>query len=227
MRIGFQTSPLMSWISNNDNRILSNGGNLGLKIGTTADIYFKDNYSFTLGINLAFHEGGEFLYEDGGSYLPKSDLSDPVTLQSGDTPMPDGTKIRYGLQYVEFPIGLKIRSKEIGYIRYFVEAPVFSLSFLTRGRADIESSAFQKFERENIYKDLSVFNLFWGLGAGIEYSISENNALIGGLYYQNGLIDFTRDHGHRTTTVDGQVFKLKEDSRGTINNLILKLGILF
>ena len=231
MRIGFHASPLISWINSNNNLILKTGGNLGLKIGTTADIYFKENYSFTVGINLAFNEGGEFLYENRGSYLPKSDLSDPATLQigdAGDPPMPDGTKIRYGLQYVELPIGLKIRSKEIGYIRYFVEAPVFNLAFLTRGRGDIESSAFPKFEGENIYKDLSVFNVFWGLGAGIEYSISENNALIGGLYYQNGLIDFTRDHGWSTgTSTDGQIIQVKEDSRSTVSNIMLKLGILF
>lgn len=232
MRIGFQTSPVLSWVSNDNNLILKNGGNLGLKLGTTADIYFKDNYSFTLGINLAFHEGGEFQYEIGGNFLPNSDLSDPARLQTGDKPLADGTKIRYSLQYVEFPVGLKIRSKEIGYIRYFVEAPVFTFSFLTRGRADIESAEF-KFERENVYKDLTVINIFWGLGAGIEYAISENNALIGGIYFQNGLLDFTKDKGHTAipnpdTDPNAPPFVLvEEDSRAIVNNLILRLGILF
>lgn len=229
MRIGFQTSPILSWISNNDKMIVSNGGNLGLKLGTTADIYFKDNYSFTLGINLAFHEGGEFIYEKGGSYLPKSDLSEPLILQTGDKPMPDGTKIQYNIQYVEFPVGLKIRSKEIGYIRYFVEAPVFTFAFLTRGRGDIESDAY-KYEKENIYKDLNVFNVFWGLGAGMEYSISENNALVAGIYYQNGMIDFTKDKGHRAVPnpdVVPEYLLEKDDSKATINNIVLRLGILF
>ena len=229
MRIGFQTSPVLSWITNNDKMIVSSGGNLGLKLGTTADIYFKDNYSFTMGINLAFHEGGEFIYETGGSFLPKSDLSEPLVLQTGDKPMPDGTKIQYNIQYVEFPIGLKIRSKEMGYIRYFVEAPVFTFSFLTRGRGDIESDAY-KYEKENIYKDLNVFNVFWGLGAGVEYSISEHNALVLGIYYQNGMIDFTKDNGHiAKPNVDPipEFILVKEDSKATINNLILRLGILF
>jgi hypothetical protein len=229
VRIGFQTSPMISWINNDDNLIIRNGGNIGLKLGTTADIYFRDNYSFTLGINLAFHEGGEFRYEIGGNYLPKSDLSDPVTLQTGDKPLPDGTKIQYNLQYIEFPIGLKIRSKEFGYIRYFVEAPVFHFAFLTRGRGDIESDQF-KFEQENFYKDLSVFNVFWGFGAGLEYSISENNSLVGGLYYQNGLIDFTKDNGHRAVNnpeIVPPYLLQKDDSRATVSNIILKIGILF
>ena len=137
--------------------------------------------------------------------------------------MEAGTKIKYNLQYVEFPLGLKIRSKEIGYIRYFVEAPVFTFSFLTRGRADIETSSL-KLERENIYKDLQPFNVFWGLGAGVEYSISENNSLVGGLYFQNGLIDFTRDQGH----IEVEPLTTEpEDSRATVNNIVLRLGILF
>ena len=228
LRIGFQTSPLISWISNNDNLILKNGGSFGVKLGTTADIYFRDNYSFTTGINLSFHEGGEFQYEIGGSYLPESDLTDPL-LQDGDKPMSDGTRIRYSLQYLEIPLGLKIRSKEIGYVRYFVEAPIFNFAFLTRGRGTIQTNGL-KYEQENIYKDLSVVNLFWGFGAGIEYSISENNALVGGIYYQNGLLDFTRDKGH--TAIDNPTFnppylRQKEDSRATVNNLVLKIGIIF
>ncbi len=106
LRFGFQISPLTSWVKNNDQLIVKNGGNVGLKLGTTADIYFKDNYSFTLGFNLAFHEGGEFLYEIGGNYLPNSELSDEM-LQTGDKPLPDRVKIRYNLQYLDFPVGFK------------------------------------------------------------------------------------------------------------------------
>lgn len=233
LRIGFQVSPTISWVNNTDNLIIRNGGNFGLKIGTTADIYFKDNYSFTLGLTLASHEGGEFLYEIGGNYLPNSELSRPE-LNTGDKPLPDGVKIRYNLQYLEFPIGLKISSKEFGYLRYFVEAPIFTFSFLTRGRGDIETPD-ETFEKENIYKDLSVINLFWGLGAGVEYAISQNNALTGGIYFQNGLFDFTRDKGHRSIDNpdadpnDPSTFYLKEtdDSRARVSNVVIKLGIIF
>lgn len=233
LRIGFQTSPVISWIGNNDNLIVKNGGSVGIKLGSTVDIYFKDNYSFTTGINLAFHEGGEFQYDIGGNYLPESELSDPL-LQTGDKPLPDGTRIRYSLQYLEIPLGLKIRSKEMGYIRYFVEAPVFNFAFLTRGRANIETNV-MKYDHENIYKDLSVVNLFWGFGAGIEYSISENNALVGGLYYQNGLLDFTRDNGNRAIANPNEdpndpnddYLIQKDDSRAVLNNLVIRLGIIF
>ncbi len=232
-RLGFQTSPVFSGVNNKDNLIIKNGGSFGLKLGAMGDIYFKNNYSFTLGLNIAFHEGGQFLYEIGGNYLPNSDLSDEL-LQTGDKPLPDGVKITYKLQYLEFPVGFKIRSTGDGYVKYFLEAPVFTFALLTRGRGDIETDDYIK-EQENIYKDLSVANVFWGFGGGLEYSISQNNALIGGIYYQNGMFDFTRDDGH--TAIENpkedpndptdDYFKDAEDSRATVHNIVIRLGIMF
>ena len=227
-RIGFQASPVFSGMRNKDDLIVKNGGNLGLKLGAISDIYFKNNLSFTLGLNLAFHEGGEFLYEIGGNYLPDSELSDPL-LQTGDKPLPDGVKIRYQLQYLEVPVGLKFRTEEKGNITYFFEAPILTFSFLTRGRGDIESEDFL-YEQENIYKDLIVANIFFGLGAGVEYAISKNNSLIGGLYWQRGLFDVTKDKGWRAIhnpDIIPTYLKQEDDSRATIGNLILCLGILF
>lgn len=233
LRIGFQTSPVFSWVSNKEDLILKNGGNFGLKLGATADFNIKDNMALTLGLNIAFHEGGEFLYEIGGNYLPLSELSDPL-LNTGDKPLPDKTRIRYNLQYVEFPFGLKFRSEEHGYIRYFAEVPSFSLSFLTRGRGDIQTPD-ALYQQENLYPDLVNLNLFWGLGAGVEYSISQNNALIGGIFFQKGLFDFTRDKGFRSVENPDEdpndpgddYFKAKDKSRATVGNLVFRLGIIF
>ncbi|HEY3385754.1 MAG TPA: porin family protein [Saprospiraceae bacterium] len=228
-RIGFQASPVFSGLRNNHKDVIvKNGGNLGLKLGAISDIYFKDNLSFTVGFNLAFHEGGEFLYEVGGNFLPESELSEPL-LQTGDKPLPDGVTIRYQLQYLEFPVGLKFRTESDGNMNWFFEAPVLTFSFLTRGRGDIETDDYL-YEQENISKDLVVANVFLGLGAGVEYAISKNNSLIGGLYYQRGLIDVTRDHGHiayHNPDIIPTYITVQEDSKATIGNLILCLGILF
>ena len=201
---------------------------MGLKLGAISDIHYKDKLSITLGLNLAFHEGGEFQYEVGGSFLPDSELSDPL-LQTGDKPMPDGVKIRYELQYFEIPVGLKIRTEEKGNITWFFEAPVMTFSFLARGRGDIESPDYL-YEQENISKDLNFFNVFLGLGAGMEFAISKNNSLIGGLHFQRGLFDATKDNGHFATLnpeIIPTYIKEQEDSKAAIGNLILCLGILF
>ncbi len=133
-----------------------------------------------------------------------------------------------------FQLALKIRTKENGYWRYYFEAPVFNFSFLTRGRGDIETQD-AIYKEENIYKDLSVINIFWGLGAGFEYSISEHNALVAGLYFQKGFFDFTRDEGYRAIENPFQdpndptddYLKQTDDSKATVGNLVLRLGIIF
>jgi len=227
-RIGFQASPVFSGMRNNEDLIVKSGGNLGLKLGAISDIYYKENISLTIGLNLAFHEGGEFLYEVGGNFLPESELSDPL-LQTGDKPLPDGVKIRYQVQYLEIPVGLKFRTASNGNMNWFFEAPVLTFSFLTRGRGDIETEDYL-YEQENISKDLVVANIFLGLGAGVEYALSKNNSLIGGLYFQRGLFDVTRDHGHfayPNPDIIPTYITVQEDSRATIGNLILCLGILF
>lgn len=227
-RIGFQASPVFSGIRNNNDLIVKNGGNVGLKLGAISDIPWKEHSSFTLGLNFAFHEGGQFLYEVGGNYLPNSDLSDPL-LQTGDKPLPDGVKITYNLQYIEIPAGLKFRTEEKGNFTYFLEAPVMTFAFLMRGRGDIETEDYIK-EQENIKKDLVVPNVFLGLGAGVEYAMSQNNSLIGGLYFQRGLIDFTKNHGNSAVhNPEGFPVYITEqdDSRATVGNWILFLGILF
>ncbi len=227
-RIGFQTSPVISWVKTNDPLILRNGGNFGLKLGATGDLFLSENLALTFGLNLAFHEGGEFLFEIGGNYLPNAELSIP-DLQTGDKPLPDKTRIRYKMQYVDIPFGIKWMTPEARNARFFVEAPMLSLSFLTRGRGDIRLPG-QTFSQENIRKDLSFLNLFWGLGAGVEYPISQNNVLIGGLYLQKGMIDFTRDKGYRAIPNPDfypPYLREQEDSRATVSNLVIRLGIIF
>jgi hypothetical protein len=134
LRFGFLVSPLTSWVKNNDNLIVENGGNVGLKLGATADVYFKKNYSFTMGFDLAFHEGGEFLYEIGGNFLPHSELSDEI-LQTGDKPLPDGVKIRYNMTTRSFLLALRSGSgKGTSNFAYFIEAPSSPSHSLTRAR---------------------------------------------------------------------------------------------
>ena len=228
IRFGFHVSPVFSGIKSNDNLIVKSDGQIGLKLGAFSDIYFKNKLSFTLGLNFAYHEGGEFLYEIGGNYLPDSELSDPA-LQTGDKPLPDGTKIRYQMRYLEVPAGLKIKFEGRDRTHFFIEAPVFTFSLLTRGKGDIETEDFL-YERENIYKDLNVVNLFLGFGAGVEYNLGDKTSLIGGLGFQRGIFDFTKDNGHRAVPnpdIIPTYILQEDDSRAVVSNLVLTIGLLF
>ena len=228
-RFGFQVSPNFSWISTDDKFINGNGSNLGLKLGMMGEKYFagSENYALTFGIGFAFNQGGTLNYDsdgkyNGGNYWSKSDLTEDRFKD-----LPEGINLKYGIQYIEIPFGLKMRTQEFGYFRYFIE-PGFNLGVKTQARGAISGVELYSAENEDIKKDVNFLNLSWGLGAGVEYTIGENTALIGGLYFQNGFLDMSDNAAQRFIDEPGQErITEKEDSRASIKSLTIRLGVMF
>ena len=217
IRFGFQLSPVFSWMTTNTNQINPSGTNLGLKLGMIGEYYFRENYAFTGGLGFAFNSGGTLLHETGGSYWTRSDLGPQL-----DT-LPNNVKLKYNLQYLEIPVGLKMRTREFGYLRYFLE-PGVTIGFKTQARGEITGSGIGGDQDQlNIRSEVNGLNLSVGIGGGIEYGLSESTTLIGGIYYQSGFTDATDDNG----TVFAAQGDRRENSKGSINNLILRLGVMF
>lgn len=235
-RLGVQVTPTFNWIRTNNNLINSNGTNLGIQLGLIGDVIFSETFSVDIGLALSFNKGGTLRHDIGGNLLPKSELSDHL-FNSGTKPLPDDVDIKYSLQYLEIPISLRMRTKEFGYIKYFIEAPIITWGIRTQSRGDIDGLGIGKLERENISNDVTIYHLSWGLGAGVEYSISMNNSLIFGIYYNSTLTDITKNAGITEKTVDDSgtpndfrddiVQPSKENSKASISGLSLRLGILF
>ena len=57
-----------------------------------------------------------------------------------------------------------------------------------------------------------------------EYELASKTSLVGGLYYQQGFTDITRDDG---SFIDTEGNPRSENSKGTIGSVILRLGIMF
>ena len=117
LRFGFQMSPSFSWMSTDVNHINTSGTNLGLKLGLIGEYYFRENYAITSGIGFHFNAGGTLLYENEGFYWRNSDI--PTSVLSDSLSFPAGTKFKSSIQYLEIPLGLKMRTREFGYIRSF------------------------------------------------------------------------------------------------------------
>ncbi len=212
MRFGAQVSPTVSWLSSDHSKVLGGGVDLGLKLGAQAEFGFAENYFFTIGIGFGLGHGGKLQFADGGDILPESALSDEVPEAIRHNFEPD-TKIDYKLNYLEIPVGLKLRTREYGYIRYFAEIPIITLGAVTRAKGSINSSNLDV-NKENIRDDVNRLNAQWGLGGGLEYNFSETNAILFGLYYHQGFFDVT---------------STRPDSNDkAINHLIsFKIGVLF
>ena len=219
IRFGFQLSPTFSWMNANTNRINSNGTNLGIKLGMFGEFYFRENYAFVTGIGFAFNSGGTLLHESEGAYWHDTDIV------SSQNPLSPGVNLKYSIQYVEIPVLLKLRTKEFGYIRYYIE-PGVQIGIRTQGRGQVEDDrkGIDPEEKFDIRREVSPINMSWGLGAGIEYSISESTSIIAGLAFQLGFIDINDDKND-TYTVDGVT--RDENSNEKINGITIKLGVMF
>lgn len=219
IRFGFQFSPTLSWMKTDSKRISNNGSLiLGAKLGVIGEYYFRENYSLSSGIGFAFNHSGRLKYQDEGGYWPNSDLSVP-----GLDTLDAGVTLKYNLQYVEIPFSLKLRSGYFGALRGFAEIPMLYLGIRSQARGSIIGNSIDT-EKETINKDVSFFNLSWGLGGGVEYEIGSKTSLVGGLYYQQGFTDVTKDDGF---TIDSSGNVSRENSKATVHAFIIRLGIMF
>lgn len=221
LRFGFQASPTWSWMRTNDKLIEGVGSNWGLKFGMLGEYYFAPNYAITTGLGFGLNQGGTI--QNGfqkGVFWPKSDLSAPKF----DT-LPQNAKLHYRINYVEIPIGLRMRggSNEDSPLKFYAELPVFTLGFVTKSLGDIRATNNQNTEDEDIRSDVNGLSLSWGLGGGIEYEIATSATLVAGVAYQKLFTDITSDSG--TVLKDGAY--VKEDSKGTLGMFSVRVGVFF
>ncbi len=220
IQFGFQLSPTISWLTTSDHKINANGPNLGLNLGMIGEYFFRENYSLATGIGFHFNAGGKLFYEETIDTLSIwTDANIP-----GDNIYEGGTDFKYSIQYVEIPIGLKLRTREFGYLKYYVE-PRLSLAFRTQSKGNIlNDAAVDSAEDYDIQSAVNLLNLSWGLGGGVEYSVSSNTAIIGGLAFQTGFTDVTKD---KNTLLVSNGRETKEKSKGKLNSIVLRLGVMF
>ncbi len=220
LRIGFQASPTLSWLDVIDNnRVNDNGKNLGLKLGLLAEYSFKENYSFFGGIGFAFNQGGKLQFDDAGRHWPDSEI--PILIPSLperlDT-FPAGTTLQYKIQAIEIPFGLKLKTKEFGYLQYYVEIPTFTLGFRSQARGKIEGDDIDPAVENDDYvikREVNPFTFSWGVGIGAEYNLSSSTAIVAGLSYQRVFTDLLKDR---------QSF---DNAKANMNNLTLRIAVMF
>ena len=219
VRFGFQLSPAFSWMTSNTNKVNSSGTNLGLKLGMVGEYYFQENYAVTSGLGFFFNTGGTLLHERAGNFWVNSELPESCRAATENKTM---TKLKYNLQYVEIPLGLKMRTREFGYLRYFIE-PHLGLGFRTQATGDITSEG-AECQDINIRSDVNLLNLFWCINGGIEYSVSESTSLVGGAGLQFGFADASKDDD---TVILENGTQAAEKSKGSIRAFVIKLGVIF
>ena len=185
-RIGFgiHADPVISWFTTDIKQIRNNGARPGFNFGLTYNKYFAPNYSFTTGINL-LSTSGRLISSD-------TTIIDISNIKSKVLP---GNPVVYKIQYLTFPIGLKLQTNQIGYVTFFSDIGLVPKVVINR-KLDIPSLSISG---ENGANELRLFNLSYHVTAGIEYSLGGTTALVFGLDFDNNFLDITKDNGNQPT----------------------------
>jgi opacity protein-like surface antigen len=199
IQFGIFVDPQVTWMSSDNNEITSNGSRIGFNFGLTLHNFFTENYAFTTGISLNYI-GGKLRHSDSTFFRIQEEV---------DTLLP-GTTITYKLQYLNFPIGLTLKTNEIGYITYFAQ-----LGFDVQVKLKAVGDKSNGFEDERINEEVNWFNLGYHFGIGMEYSLGGNTSIVLGLSFSQSLIDVTKD------------FANQPEDRIVLNNIVLRVGVNF
>jgi len=190
--------PEFAWMKSDLNSVDSDGSKLGVNIGLNVDKFFAQNYAIMTGISID-NTGGNLKYDNAKT----------IETGNGNEELPAGSTINYKLQYINIPLGLKLKTNEIGYWTFFTHLGLNG-GINIKAVAEVDD---YELENENISKSIRTFDLGYFIGAGAEYSIGGNAAVVVGLTYKNGFIDITNDSD--------------AISKVTLSNLAIRIGILF
>jgi hypothetical protein len=157
-------------------RISGDGSHLGINGGLTVDNFFAPHYAFSTGISI--HTIGGVLNYNNGKVLRTSD---------GEKTLSPGTDVRYNLQYIHIPLGLKLRTTEIGYSIYFVELGLDPMMNV-RSNADVDRLSLSG---TGVGQEINLFYMAYHASVGLEYKIVGNTSAVVGINYMNGFSDVT------------------------------------
>lgn len=192
---GLKASPSVTWTRIDAPSASNQGLRIGFTYGLMTEFAFTKNYAIATGVDIAYRgsKREEMVFDSSGNDLGVIDVIQKF-------------------QFVEVPICLKLKTNEIGYIKYY---GIFGATpgVLVKANEDIESKLAgipDRSKRSN-QSDFSVFNISLNVGLGIEYNLGGSTSFTTGLHYTNGLID---------------IWKLK-NAQMRSDGITLNIGVLF
>jgi len=180
VKLGISIDPAVSWLSSDTKDINNDGSVFGISGGLVIDKYFKKNYALHTGISIGTQGGGI-----------KFDTQSQIDGEDTTYNLPAHTSVKYKLEYITIPLGLKLRTNQIGYLSYFALIG-FTNQFNIKAKA---TSSNNTLDNDLINQEIVFYNLGYHFGIGAEYAISQDTGLTFGLVYNNGFIDLTKNHG--------------------------------
>ncbi|HAW51048.1 MAG TPA: hypothetical protein DCX54_01785, partial [Flavobacteriales bacterium] len=170
--LGLGISPTLNWMKTKSEGLTGDGSRIGFKYGLMADFNFGENYALSTGV---------FINNAGGKVK---------ALEVVDT-LEKNVSYVMKIQSIEIPLTLKMKTKEIGYLKYFGQFG-FAPEIIINSTADISVEGQEKQKNVDMKDRVTNLDLSLVLGIGVEYNLSGTTNFVIGVSYQNGFIDMLK-----------------------------------
>lgn len=227
LSFGFKISPNFSWLKVQEGAIENSGMGLGFSYGLTADYRLSPSPNYWASADILISTAPLTLNHTG---ILKNEVDN-------NDQSYENAKFNYDVQYIAVSISFKMKTEEIGNLKYTFQvgiAPSFTLSkrLKTSVTPDVYAntpnitSHDPNATQNSIYDfdgganndknyiftdDINTARMSLVFAAGVEYPVSGNLSLTGGLKFDNGFTDFLKDDLYK----------------GRHNFLSLQVGLIF
>jgi len=166
---GLKAAPQLSWMRPNTDSYEGDGVKAGFAWGFIAEFNFTENHSIATGFNMIFN---------GGKLSFPAEQGEETGVMSRD----------YSLKYIELPLTLKMRTNDIGAMRYFGRIGLGTAFNIGSKKADeftpVGGSVVSS--DKTTYDDVALVRESLIVGMGTEYEIKEGPKLGVELTFNNG-----------------------------------------
>jgi len=217
---GLKAVPSVSFIKSEVKDFENGNPAVNFGYGLIAEFNFAPNYGLFTGIEVNDNSGNVDYNLNAAKilYFPEGDTV-PFYVQSR----------KYKIKYLNIPILLKLKTNEIGFLKYYGQFGL-DAGFRLKARAIDEGLDSGKVnvsikEDVNIDKDVSLIRLGLNIGAGVEWNLSGSTSVVMGLNYSNCFTNFLKKESYNLQVEQTGRPWLKQDAYN--NYIALTLGILF
>lgn len=242
-RFGLKFTPSVNWLKPEGKLIAKNGSVVKYGGGVILEFRLAKVVSVQTGAQIDM-DGGKVKYNNDGTNQALY-FYNTVDEKIGEYNLADTANAnftlyqlnsrKYNITYVTIPIGLKLKTKEIGALTYFGQVGM-NTSFRWKANANDEltkvaNSANESKTKVDITKDINILNFSLNAGLGAEYNVSGSTSILFGLNYMFGFSNVAKKE---SKYIERRVKDATNTTKYTdypqalkSNAIVLTLGVLF
>ena len=232
-RFGLKVTPSVNWLRPDLKSVEKDGASVRFGYGLITEFKLASVISFVTGVG-GDYDGGKLSFKDSVTYYVKD--GSLVAIKSVN--ITDTTLAHYKLStrsykvnYINIPLALKMKTKDIGGITYFGsfggDLGIRTKAKATDTKVDLKVPNGTDYDPTNIdiTKDINLFKMNLNVGAGIEYNLAGSTSLLVSINYRRGFI--TAPKSTSDFLIKGSTGTSAFKQSAPTDAIVLTLGMLF